>query len=163
MSALLAAAVGLLLAAKPGAPPPLDGNWTFGAGTPEPAERTVVIPHPCWEPSVTMFVQQRGADVLAEISWNSTPRRSSPSHVLEGEHLTGKLEGDHLVLTGEHRRTTMGPRGPELPGDAETHLPVRYDLRYQPKSGHLVGTRNGQPFWAAHMRYKLRKCGPQPP
>jgi hypothetical protein len=83
----------------------------------------------------------------------------------EHEDLTGTVEGAAITLTGEHvRRSALPfPRGaPQEPAQ-----PVRYDLRWDAGSGHLVGARNGQAFWAARPGPQEpsnpARCGPPPP
>ena len=82
----------------------------------------------------------------------------------EVEELTGTREGDRLVLNGTHR-VTVRPTFPPRPGVAAqtTVAAVRYELRLDRKTGHLVGTRDGQPLWLARFKVLPGNCPAPPP
>jgi hypothetical protein len=69
------------------------------------------------------------------------------------------------VLTGRHVAVTTGYAFPSVPdGSQETgQTIIKYDLRLNPKTGHLVGTRDGQPFWLARFKTRHADCGSSPP
>jgi hypothetical protein len=83
----------------------------------------------------------------------------------ESETLAGTRDGDRVVLTGRHVVVTTGYAFPSVPDgsrdDAKTI--IRYDLRINRKTGHLVGTRDGQSFWLARFRTHHAVCGSPPP
>ena len=60
------------------------------------------------------------------------------------ESADGTLAGDTLTLNGQ---TTASP-STGLIGMPKPE-PLTYVLKLDPTSGHLTGTRNDQPFWAA--------------
>ena len=86
-----------------------------------------------------------------------------------GEHSTGSFDGTRLLASGSfdtgYSATMFVTRANATPPPGGTHTPVEYDLRLDAKSGHLVGTRNGKPFWAARVSFVPRKtpCPPPPP
>ena len=83
----------------------------------------------------------------------------------ESETLTGTRDGDHVVLRGHHVVVTTGLAYPSVPDGSQESAKtiVKYDLRRDPKTGHLVGTRAGQPFWLARFKLHHANCGSPPP
>lgn len=102
----------------------LRGAWVFGSSS-EPAPGAVST---CG-PDQTMTITADGAVVSACTSSCRTL-----------ETLTGQNQAGHLQLTGSYQ------------GNLEKQpTAVSYDLRYDAATQHLVGTRDGQPFWAAPL------------
>jgi hypothetical protein len=164
----LAAAVVLAIspAAVAAAPGSLSGGWLFGADSPEPKEAVVSTPQRCWNGGVDFTLSENGKKVTGKARWiepsGGVARNSSRD---ESETLAGTRQGDHLVLTGRHVAVTTGYAFPSVPdGSQETgQTIIKYDLRLNPKTGHLVGTRDGQPFWLARFKTRHADCGSSPP
>jgi hypothetical protein len=143
----------------------LTGDWVFGVGTPEPSAGPVKLPQRCWEGGEDVQLRQRGARVTG--TRQVIPKASGvrPMYTLqESEELSGVFEGTGLTLQGKYARVLT----PEVPGtppstQPEVHHTYRYRLRYDPATRHLVGTRDGKPFWAAPLIHTKRSCGSPPP
>ncbi len=148
-----------------GAPGSLSGAWLFGAGGPEPKASVVSIPQRCWNGGVDFTLRESGKKLTGRAHWiepvGGVPRPPRD----ETETLTGSRDGDHVVLTGQHGITTAGdPVRAVVEGQAEyAKTTVKYDLRLDAKTGHLVGTRDGQPFWLARFKIHRTNCGSPPP
>jgi hypothetical protein len=143
----------------------LSGAWLFGNYQPEPKQAVVSISQRCWNGGVDFTLTENGKKLRGEARWieatGGVPRPARD----ETEKLTGTREGDHVVLTGEHVVVTAASPYPPMPGE-EPDPPkatVKYDLRLDPKTGHLVGTRDGQPLWLARFKVHPANCGSPPP
>jgi hypothetical protein len=170
MRAAVAPVLACLLAAHaaPGSPPSLSGAWLFGEMRPEPREPVVAVPPRCWRGGVDFKLEDGGEKITGAVSWIPATGGVVPvSRHLETETLAGTRVGDRLTLTGEHRVVEVRLAPPPVPvpkGPSTTvATPVRYELRLDRRSGHLVGTRNGQPFWLARFRVLAGPCPPPPP
>jgi hypothetical protein len=101
----------------------LSGSWTFGS-TAEPAAGPVTV-RCIGYAATTLDLRQTGTAVTGTEAVCMGPCRLT-------ERLTGMRGPSHLDLTG------TAPEGN-----------VTYSLDLVASTGHLVGTRNGQPYWAA--------------
>ena len=141
-------AVALALSANPvQAMPALAGTWIEVEPGDKPGPVTV---RACW-PSYDGFQIERDKGHNLTVSpfaqhWGAVP----PRYEL---WLGGSWQGETLVLDGQESR------------DRETAQHWR--LRFVRRSGHLVGTRNGEPFQLARLivvQLRGRKrCGGGPP
>ena len=165
MRRLAAAAVlAISTAAFAGAPGSLAGAWLFGDDGPEPKAAVVSIPQRCWNGGVDFTLSETGKKLTGKARWiapvGGVPRPPRD----ETETLTGSRDGNHVVLTGQHRLVTAGDPLPVVEGQPEhSTTTVRYDLRLDGRTGHLVGTRDGRPFWLARFRTHHADCGSPPP
>jgi hypothetical protein len=119
----------------------LSGSWVFGS-TDEPPAGPVLgcYPFKLWN------LQQTGTAVTGDVQACIGPC-AAYTEGTRGTNAQGRL-----TLTGT-----------EKPSPDASPAPVTYDLTFQPGSGHLTGTRNGAPFWAAPFVQKPREgCGPAP-
>src|SRR5687768_8477950 len=118
----------------------LSGGWATGsANEPPPGP---VVQHPsCAQNPAVWIIQQSGNTLKAWAfpeSFNQGIKRAGPGpERVEGS--PGTISGVDVLIV-----------------DAES----RFVLRYDTKSGHLRGTRNGAPFWAA--RQKIVRAGECP-
>jgi len=148
------------------APGSLSGGWLFGAEGPEPKASVVSVPQRCWNGGVDFTLKQSGNKLTGAARWTEpsggVARNSSRD---ESETLTGTRDGDHVVLNGRHVVVTTGYAFPSVPDGSQENSKtiVHYDLRLDHKTGHLVGTRDGQPFWLARFRIHHADCGSPPP
>lgn len=153
---------------KTGAAALATGLWTFGAASePEPKERTVTLPLNCYGGGAQMELTRKGDAVRVEIRWYPPVTGAEPRYTVDqSEELRGTLDGNALVLTGEHVVTVLG-RADDPGAPKSSRQPVRYALQLNDR-GHLVGTlvkgkRAPVPFWAAPAVRKKGQCGPPPP
>ena len=165
-AAVFALSISVAAIAAAGAPGSLSGAWLFGSDTPEPKEAVVSIPQRCWNGGVDFTLSENGKKLTGRARWTEPSggvARSSSRD--ESETLTGTRDGDHVVLNGRHLVVTTGYAFPSVPdGSQETgQTIVKYDLRRNHKTGHLVGTRDGQPFWLARFKTHHADCGSSPP
>jgi hypothetical protein len=140
----------------------LSGSWFFGADRPEPQEAVLVVASRCWNADVAVRLTDTDGKLTGTITWLPAAQGVPPSHHRdEHERLVGTRVGDRVRLTGEHRitETTYAPAG--QPSTIVTR--VHDDLRLDRKTGHLVGTREGQPFWLAPIKVRPTPCGAPPP
>jgi hypothetical protein len=162
------AVVGLAVFATtaPADTPSLSGAWWFGDYGPEPRERVISVPQRCWSGGVDFSLKESGARLTGSARWIA-PTQGVPPTVErdETESLSGQREGDHVRLTGQHKVVLLRMAYPSVPGDAPstTVTPIKYDLRIDRKTGHLVGTRDGQPLWLARFKVRAEPCGSPPP
>jgi len=104
----------------------LNGVWASGSGT-EPDVAQITLQLQCNRTPAMWIIEQAGDSVRSFINPESiaqgiaSPPRPRPLAAL------GKISGLDVAMS-----------------DAAS----RYRLRYDPASGHLRGTLNGQPFWA---------------
>lgn len=118
----------------------LTGAWVFGSDNEPPAGPVVACyPFKIW--NLAQTGEQLKGSVLACVG----PCMAFTEEV-QGTNHSGQVQ-----LTGE---------AAESPSAA--HTPVTYDLHFDATSRHLVGTRNGQPFWAAPFTKQASGCGPAP-
>jgi hypothetical protein len=78
------------------------------------------------------------------------------------EHTTGTVDNGRVVLNGNAGRKDVCSGASAAPSS----LPMAYDLRFNAATGHLEGTRNGQPVWLAPVRFptnEWQECGPPRP
>ena len=145
----------------------LSGSWFFGADRPEPKEAVLVVAARCWNADVAVRLTDTDGRLTGTITWIPAAQGVPPSHHRdERERLVGSRVGDRVRLTGEHRitETTYAPVQALPAGQPGTIVTrVRYDLRLDRKTGHLVGTREGQPFWLAPIKVRPTPCGAPPP
>ncbi len=147
-------------------PGSLSGAWLFGDDGPEPKAPVVSIPQRCWQGGVDFTLKESGNKLTGTARWiepsGGVARNFSRD---ESETLAGTREGDHVVLTGQHVVMTTGYAFPSVPDGSQENSKtvVHYDLRLNRKTGHLVGTRDGQPFWLARFRTHHADCGSPPP
>jgi hypothetical protein len=160
-----AAALSIVSVAAAGTDGSLSGAWWFGDYQPEPKEMVISVPQRCWNGGVDFTLTEMGKRLTGKARWieatGGVPRPPRD----ETETLTGTRVGNHVVLTGEHKVVTAASPYPAMPGDKpdppkET---VKYDLRLDSKTGHLVGTRNDQPLWLARFKSHPANCGSPPP
>jgi hypothetical protein len=118
----------------------VSGAWVFGDAN-EPPTGPVVTCNPfrLWN------LTQDGTNVKGSVEACIGPCAAFT------EEVTGTNVGGTLQLSGEAAESPSAQ-----------HTPVRYTLRFDAASQHLVGTRNGQPFWAAPFIQQTTSCGPRP-
>jgi hypothetical protein len=146
--------------------PSLSGGWLFGEDLPEPKASIVSIPPRCWNGGVDFMLREAGSKLTGAARWTEPSggvARSSSRD--ESETLAGTRDGDHVVMTGRHVVVTTGYAFPSVPNGSQENSKtiVHYDLRINRKTGHLVGTRDGRPFWLARFRTHHADCGSPPP
>jgi hypothetical protein len=149
-----------------GEPRSLSGAWLYGDFQPEPRAAVVRLPPRCWSGGVDFTLADRGKKLTATVHWVAATQGMPPtSYHDESETLTGTHEGDHVLLTGEHVVASMPYAYPSEPGGplSKTKTAVRYDLHIDQRNGHLVGERDGQPFWLARFTRRPGACGSPPP
>jgi hypothetical protein len=105
----------------------LSGPWTFGSSA-EPTISTVTVSCIGYA-ATTLDLQQTGNTVTGTVTACMGACRLT-------ERLTGTRSQFHLDLTG------TASSGSATDGN------VTYSLDLSPQTGHLSGTRNGQPYWA---------------
>lgn len=116
----------------------LSGAWVFGDKGEPPAGPVIGC-----RPDQTLTIQQPGGTaVAASVSLCGGTCRTT-------EKLSGQNRQGEVQLDG----TYQGNLDPQP-------TTVRYRLTYRPETQHLVGTRDGQPFWAAPF---LAESGPACP
>lgn len=148
------------------APGSLSGAWLFGDDGPEPKAPVVSIPQRCWHGGVDFTLKESGNKLTGTARWTEpsggVARNSSRA---ESETLAGTRAGDHVVLTGHHLVVTTGYAFPSVPDGTQDNAKtiIKYDLRLDHKTGHLVGRRDGQPFWLARFKTRHADCGSSPP
>ncbi len=144
----------------------LSGAWLFGADAPEPKQSVVSIPQRCWNGGVDFTLSENGKKLTGKARWTEpsggVARNSSRD---ETETLAGTRDGDHVVLIGRHVVVTTGYAFPSVPDGSQDNAQtiVKYDLRFDHQTGHLVGRRAGQPFWLARFKTHHADCGSSPP
>lgn len=116
----------------------LSGTWIF-ADTVEPPAGPVVG---CVAAN-SMTLTQAGTTISGKVSFCNGPCRPG------GEDFKGTVDGLSVTMNG-----TSDPGIPEAGVGV-----VTYTLKFDPTTQHLVGTKNGQPFWAAPFVAKP-DCGP---
>lgn len=158
--------------ASPAAALAINGRWlTGGAGDAEPTG-PYIAPLQCPEGGNAMprasiprdlanrvwQVTQAGDDVtiasLYDEAYGPTgPRPNCPSRTTTAK---GTYRNGSLSLTGTYNADVKpcdgyGVQSP-WPIPASTSEAVTWDLKLDPATGHLRGTRNGKPFWAAPVQ-----------
>jgi hypothetical protein len=165
-AAAAAAAVLLItLGASAGTVPSLSGAWFFGDHAPEPKEAVLSIPQRCWNGGVDFTLTETGKKLTGKARWTEATGGVPRPPRDETETLTGTRDGNHVVLTGAHTVVTYpDPVRDVVEGQSDNGpSTVKYDLRVDPKTGHLVGTRDGQPLWLARFKTHQASCGSPPP
>jgi len=152
-------------AARAAEPRPLSGAWWFGDTGPEPKQAVIRVPQRCWNGGVDFTLTETGHKVTGRARWIEATGGVPRPPREETEALTGTRDGDHIVLTGLHKVATFpDPIRDVVEGAPENGTTtVRYDLRLDPKTGHLAGTRDGRPIWLARFRTIHADCGSPPP
>jgi hypothetical protein len=118
----------------------VSGSWVFGDANEPPAGPVVACnPFRLWN------LTQDGTNVKGSVLACIGPCAAFT------EEVTGTNVDGLLQLSGEAAESPSAQ-----------HVPVRYTLRFDAASQHLVGTRNGQPFWAAPFIQQATGCGPRP-
>ena len=109
----------------------LSGGWATGTVNEPPAGPVRVAPECAYNPAVWVIQQSGNALTAWEFpeSFNQGIKSADP-----GPRRIGGVPG---TISGADVRIA----------DAD----VRFVLRYDAASGHLRGTRNGSPFWAARQ------------
>lgn len=110
----------------------LSGAWATGSGGEPPAGPVMTYPSCAYNPAV-WIIQQTGNTLKAWLipeSFNQGIARAEPG--------PEKVVGAPGTISGTVVRIVDGE--------------VRLLLRYDRESGHLVGTRDGAPFWAARQK-----------
>jgi hypothetical protein len=114
----------------------LTGRWLVGTAGEPPAGPVAQC-----QASTVWNLVQTGEAVKGDVDYCAGPC------LADTEGTTGTNRAGRVVLSGTYR----GGGSPE---------PVAYDLTFDAASGHLRGTRNGAPFWAAPYRQLTDGCGP---
>jgi hypothetical protein len=172
-------------APAPGLTPPPDaaaggtslaGKWVTGTAD-EPAAGPVKVELTCgyarypavYTPSefnyTTWQIAQAG-DVVTLTTMSdhrmgpTCPQPACPDRgtTAEGTYREGKLRLTGTYVADTKNCADYPPTAP-APMPVATNEAVTFDLAYDATSGHLRGTRNGQPFWAA----PIQEVGPPPP
>lgn len=104
----------------------LTGSWVIGSSR-EPAPGPVAT---C-EPTQTLRLYQEGETLHGDVTICSGDCRTLEA--FEGVNRDGSVQ-----LDGRHQGNQM-----------DQSEEVAYRLTWNPETQHLVGTRNGEPFWAA--------------
>lgn len=90
---------------------------------------------------MTWELDQRGDEVGGKLVYNREAQ--APEKVeYRAEFVYGTNRDGNLLLEGEYQLTDE--TGKPL---SEDFVPVRYELRFVQATGHLAGTRNGEPFY----------------
>ena len=118
----------------------LTGTWVFGSrGEPAPGAQATCAP------DQVLTLAQEGERLLGAVSTRSGIVRQLED--LEGENVRGQV-----TLAGTYRGN-LSDEGAE----------VAYALSFDAASGHLRGTRLGEPFWAAPWQDPgVAECGARP-
>ncbi|HLK91518.1 MAG TPA: hypothetical protein VKZ18_16620, partial [Polyangia bacterium] len=95
-----------------GASPSLSGAWLFGNTRPEPKESVVSIPQRCWEGGVDFTLSEKGGTLTGTARWIQAASGVARPSRDETEALTGRRDGNHVVLTGKHTVVTAAPPYP---------------------------------------------------
>ena len=130
----------------------LGGSWLYNQPTapgdtavPNPSEAAAGALAFCagrhlyaWHWALTQFGDQVTGTVVYD----------SPGGVMQNfgltETVTGTLTGNSLILNGTYTPNVFPPTT-----TAPTPTPVTYYLTYNAQTQHLVGSRNGKPYWSA--------------
>ena len=120
----------------------LSGRWATGSEG-EPVARKITLNPQCLYNPGAWVIQQTG-DTLEAWTFPDTWDKGTASL-------------DPIV-------SRVGAKGRISGLDVTIHDGAsRYVLRYDRASGHLRGTRNGQPFWAVRQEIvRLQECMPVP-
>ena len=125
-----------------GMAPALRGNWMGGSG-PEPAERVIFSQAQCRYHPPAWVLDASGDSVFSyhfPASYEQgVARREPPVRTLPA---VGRVRRDTIFLNDGSDR---------------------YVVQYDSVSGHLRGTRNGQPFWAVRTEEQNRERCPAVP
>jgi len=146
--------------------PALSGAWWFGDYRPEPKQSVISVPQRCWSGGVDFALKENGSKLTGNARWIAATQGVPPTVERdETESLSGERAGDHVTLIGHHKVVELRLAYPSVAGGAPstTVTKIKYDLKIDPKTGHLVGTRDGQPFWLARFKVHAAPCGSPPP
>lgn len=115
----------------------LAGGWVTGSANEPPAGPVRQQPSCAYNPPV-WIIQQKGNALETyhfPESFNQGIARKEP--VQRTPAVPGTISGADVVIAGDG---------------------IRFVLRYDAESGHLRGTRNGAPFWAARQVITREAC-----
>ena len=155
--------------ASPAQPHDLSGHWITSTEMPgpEPGRGAVSFEEPCFASFGGLAITPGADGLLATWSPSSRVQGALPAFTTrEGETLHVTVDGTHVRLSGEYAITHSRSINPDVRvPPPPPPKPVEYDLTLDEKSGHLRGTRNGAPFWAARLLLRKRSasCGSPPP
>src|SRR5688500_16176709 len=116
----------------------LSGGWATGSAN-EPPPGPVVLHPSCAHNPAVWIIQQQGNSLKSWAmpeSFNQGIKRAGPGSERVAA-VSGTISGADVLI-----------------GDAD----VRFVLHYDAESGHLRGTRNGAPFWAARQQIVKTEC-----
>src|SRR5687768_3341233 len=116
----------------------LSGHWVTGSDNEPPPGPVVQQPSCAYNPPV-WIVQQAG---------NALKAWAIPESFNQGIKLPGPGPERIQAVPGTISGNTVVLAGPD----------VRFILDYDAGSGHLRGTRNGAPFWAARQSLVRTEC-----
>lgn len=129
-----------------GEPVVLAGTWRLGVGD-EPPPGPVTDGETCISRPEFHALSQDGPTLRAIWSPRYQMRGIPPREQLR-EELAGQVCGSEVTLTGWRWAQQLMP-GP-TPEDPQREA-VEWRLSYDAASGHLRGTRNGEPGWGAPL------------
>lgn len=143
-------AAGYAAADAPPAPTTWTGNWVTGDGDDTQPAGPMLSCMSHWH------LSQDGDQFVLDGDHN--PDGGEMPNYLQFESATGSLKDGELTLTGE---IDYSPTGPNL--GLPKPQPLTYVLKLDPAKGHITGTRNGKPFWAAPFKASQSAACPQLP
>ena len=145
-------------------PTPTDGNisgrWIEVA---DPETSVVRRPIPCWDKLEFLVIVQEDERLRALVAHKEAAMGMEPrSWMAWSEETVGTLDQGHVVLEGA--RVTRGGRV-DSTESWRRFEPVTYELRFEPTTTQLVGTRNGNPLRLAPLFLEPmpEDCGDGPP
>jgi hypothetical protein len=123
-----------------------SGTWTRLDDSPVPQEKVVVIQQHCPDPTAYWKIEQDGNSITLE--YHESPRTIGVATAVT----TTKVETAHGArrknvahLEGHEEIKEFWHAGLKRPGDPRSPIQVTYELEWDPKTEHLIGTRNGDP------------------
>ncbi len=109
----------------------LSGEWATGSGSAEPEAQSFTLRPQCLHHPAAWILEQTGDSVDAIVipeSFDQGVAQKGPLRLPSSAR--GKVSGLNVTLDEPN---------------------AHYRLRYDPETGHLRGTLNGQPFWAVRQ------------
>jgi hypothetical protein len=137
----------------------LAGDWAISvADEKEPGAGAIRREGPCYGTDTQWTLTQEGTTVTAALRpgyFQGGAQRAI--EIVNFDIAKGLLKDGTLHLEGTSGQKTVYSGGKSDP--------VVYQLTFDPKTGHLVGTRNGKSFWAVPIIHvpRTKACGPPPP